>query len=806
MGTIIDRRGSTPRVFKSGENTIEAARQAAVAQVSAANAAASAAAAKLDADAAGASARLYATRADAVAALAVGVTFTSAETGVLRTYQRTGTSPFYVDLGDAFAPLGRNSITTITLEQFGGKADFTGNPATATDNYAALVLAMGVANRFVNPVIDLTASWPHVFEIVCRTGMYYFSQMPDVKVGIRIVGQASGLDDFNYGTSFVVAAGQPGPTFNTRNTAGGTTVTAGTSAAGSYLRGIALYSLGGGTSFTGSNIASNTYGMWLRTPVILEDCAIIGFMGNQIQIVARSGYGGALEGNANGWVVKGQLLLKGPDGSGHGIYIKGADTNVGHADKIQVRQCGLSGLFEDDTLGSNYVTVQVDDWNGQRRVSGSVGGCTYGGKYYLLIDPTAGIGASTTPGTNASVWCLVNDNYPSSTFFPAWSGSGNYAVAMPVFISGNSSSTSIQNLYTESGWSHIDGGAGGTGAIVWGGSGASRLTKRSRGVTVKSGLVNTIASQRGWAQLVEFASTDLGYPKFGNSIINVLGGDDSADLENGVLHRVTTALESVNYVERHTGTDIIREAGVGAARQPYWRLTGKNTTRQFGRGAAQPYLTELPGFFLGNPNDYSGGDARNISYASAAPTSGGPFAKGEIVFNNNPGPGKPEYWRCVVTGSPGTWIGKDVTPFQSGAAVSALTGTTSETVLATLSLSANLLGPNGTIDVDALWTLTNNANTKTLRARLGGASGLIFWSQAVGAFNTARGSGRIQNRNSPLAQVAFAGASFGSQGSAVITGAIDTTAAQTVVITGQLANAADSITLESYSVRITPDA
>lgn len=689
-----------------------------------------------------------------------------------------------------------------TLEQFGGKADWNG--VTGTDNYPALMLAIAAGLRWTNPTSDVTGSWPHTPEIRCGLGAYYFSQMPDLKCAVRLIGQSSGMDDFSYGTTFVVAAGAKGPTVNSRNTEAGGTVAATTSAMGSYFKGISFYSLGGGTSFTGANISGNTYGMWLRAPAVLEDVAIIGFGGNQLQVVGSTGAGGALEGNANGWTCKGKVMLKGPAASGHGLFVKGSDTNVGSIEDLQIRMAGLCGLFEDNTLGSSYSTVQVDDWNGQRNVAGSIGGCSYGGRYYLLIDPTAGIGAATTPGTNSGIWCPVNDNAPGASFFPAWSALGNYAVAMPVFITGNSSSTTIQNLYTESGWSHIDGGAGGTGANVWGGSGATRLTKRSRGVSTQGGLINAINNQRGWAQVVSYAAADPGFAKFGSSLVNVLGGDDSTDMENGVLHRVTAAAEGINYVVRHTGTDLIKEAGVSAPRQPYWRQTGKNTLRVYGRGVYQPYRTELPGFFLGNEGDYAGTNTRELSYNTTFPVAGGPYGKGDIIFNSDPGPGKPTFWQCVSAGSPGLWVAGEVEPFQSGAAGSALTGTTAETVLATLTVPGYVLGANGSLDVDALWTMTNNANAKTLRARLGGLAGWAFWSQSITTFNTARGAGRMQNRNSPLSQVSFAGVSFGGQASPVLTATVDTTASQTVVITGQLANAADSLTLESYTVRITP--
>lgn len=143
---------------------------------------------------------------------------------------------------------------------------------------------------------------------------------------------------------------------------------------------------------------------------------------------------------------------------------------------------------------------------------------------------------------------------------------------------------------------------------------------------------------------------------------------------------------------------------------------------------------------------------------------------------------------------------------QSGAAAT-LTGTLAETVLATLTVPAGWLGANGSAELaDALWSMTNNANSKTLRARLGGIGGFAFWSQAVTTSASARGMGRVQNANATNAQKAYSGASFGNSASAILTGAIDTSVAQTIVITGQLANAGDTLTLESLLIRINPGA
>lgn len=142
-------------------------------------------------------------------------------------------------------------------------------------------------------------------------------------------------------------------------------------------------------------------------------------------------------------------------------------------------------------------------------------------------------------------------------------------------------------------------------------------------------------------------------------------------------------------------------------------------------------------------------------------------------------------------------------PCKSAVAV-VLTGTTAETTLATCTLPGNTMGPNGQVEiVGALFSFTNNANTKTPRFKFGS---LTFQSSASSGTAGQQIAGRVANRNATNAQVAFAGSGTGfgtSTSNAPVTSAIDTTANVDITITGQLANSADTMTLESYMIRVT---
>ena len=141
----------------------------------------------------------------------------------------------------------------------------------------------------------------------------------------------------------------------------------------------------------------------------------------------------------------------------------------------------------------------------------------------------------------------------------------------------------------------------------------------------------------------------------------------------------------------------------------------------------------------------------------------------------------------------------------ASAVAASITGTTSETVLATVSIPAGAIGPNGILRVTSQWSYTNSANNKILRLRLGGLSGSTFFDVTQTTTAVYVDLGRlIHNVNSNAAQKSR-GASVtgaGSTGTAHITRTVDTTVALDLVFTGQLANTGETVTLESYVVEL----
>jgi len=141
---------------------------------------------------------------------------------------------------------------------------------------------------------------------------------------------------------------------------------------------------------------------------------------------------------------------------------------------------------------------------------------------------------------------------------------------------------------------------------------------------------------------------------------------------------------------------------------------------------------------------------------------------------------------------------------KSGLAVNTPADTT-EDILATVTIPANSMGANGVIEVVALWSCTNNANAKTARVRFGGIGGTIYESVSLANFASANTYATITNQNATNSQVGYSAAGFGTSTSALVTSAIDTTVDQTIVFTGQKATAGDTLTLNSYLIRLFTD-
>jgi hypothetical protein len=143
---------------------------------------------------------------------------------------------------------------------------------------------------------------------------------------------------------------------------------------------------------------------------------------------------------------------------------------------------------------------------------------------------------------------------------------------------------------------------------------------------------------------------------------------------------------------------------------------------------------------------------------------------------------------------------------QSAVAVSH-TGDTAAFTLATVTVLANSMGKNGRLAIKANFSITGVAGVRTAEVQFNGN-----WIGGSNADATATTSvlvdAEVANRNNAAAQ------RYGSQNGRpgvsafALVGAlaVDTTVDRTVTFVGQLGNAADTVTLESYQVLLFPKA
>jgi hypothetical protein len=132
-----------------------------------------------------------------------------------------------------------------------------------------------------------------------------------------------------------------------------------------------------------------------------------------------------------------------------------------------------------------------------------------------------------------------------------------------------------------------------------------------------------------------------------------------------------------------------------------------------------------------------------------------------------------------------------------------LTGTTTETNLAALRIPGGSMGAGGTINLQCFWTYPNSANAKTLQYRFtstpGSTSGGQMGSPPSPTTTTNTQTLHIVHNTAVNAQLVSPGqptAPFGSLAAAAFPNSIDTSADSFINVNGQLASAAETLTLQ----------
>lgn len=136
-------------------------------------------------------------------------------------------------------------------------------------------------------------------------------------------------------------------------------------------------------------------------------------------------------------------------------------------------------------------------------------------------------------------------------------------------------------------------------------------------------------------------------------------------------------------------------------------------------------------------------------------------------------------------------------PMINSAAIVTHTGTTAKTAVLTLPIKAGNMGPNDCYICLIMWSVTNNANLKTVDVDFGATNILNI---AASSQSGQQVMIMVQNRNSLSSQLSnqlVVSALYGSSGNPLVTLTENTGNDLNLVISATLASAADSFSIEN---------
>lgn len=553
--------------------------------------------------------------------------YTAAGDGGAAAYKRVGAQPIHslwVQSADlAFWELVPDSTGYINVRQAGAVGD------DATDDGQAFLDALAFASLNANVNDNAT------FGVIVPPGNFYLGATTlELKRTVHLVGQGAGLAGAKP-AKLRWDANVTGIVVHRHNTTGATTEADpnALSADGSKIEGLWLESAGG--TIAGVTDATKGHGVWLRARAVLRDLTIAGFPGNGINIVATAGGGGAIEGNANNWVIDGARIT-GCHMSG--VFVDGADVNAGSGSRIDVSSNGRWGIFDSSFLGNTWVACHAAT-NGVALIGENGAGQSSfvhlgGNRYAANADATPAQLVATQPGTNEAVWIFseVGAVHPNIPDWLAAQPEGTYFAGGSYRTDNANARNTLAGCYQESGQAP-----------------AQLVTP----TTVIGGLINGF---KGTASgLVD--GVLRGIVRAHNHLLYAPTRDLSLEVNPAVAHLLKLKaggdhVSGLNLAawDEATGHWLIGEHANSAARRPI-RITTDLNTQTYGRAAplAGGELSLQKGAWIGN-----GGNTRWFKGFDAKPASG-TFGRGDKVWNFNPiVPGDPAGWRITTAGAIGS--------------------------------------------------------------------------------------------------------------------------------------------------------
>ena len=512
----------------------------------------------------------------------------------------------------------------LTLEMFGGRADYAGLGNVGTDNLPALMAAAQFkpdATRTFAPTIHL------------GIGSYYFSATAEPRNVFHLKGEGTGyFAGGNVGavaTRFVTPINTTCLRIASRGTQGlGFSASLPEGAAGSTIEGICFEQATMGADLT-------AHGIHARGAPIIRNCQFDNIAGNCIEIGATAGSLGATEGNCNDWRVENVFCHS---SGGDGLHVWGADANAGVSTGVQTSY-GVLGCGIRDTayFVNTHIGAQITGYGN--------GGVQYGGRKYqgIALDPA--LLGSTVPGASLAVWYDLGALAAPNASFPAWVNGGSYRTTAPLIASGPAV---FVGTYIEGGGlygaAHAPLGTVIGNNMGWTDQTPVLETNAQMGVISQRG-IGHYRSTRGQTDHPAFGA--IGAEEF--TAIGTVDPDapgDSTKRSTILWHRVA----SRDWVWRYVNSDMVAAYYGGGATS--FSISGYGTTRTYGRNAVQPGVFSLHDPALIDATDSN--NARIIGIRAAAPTTGY-HARGEFYFNVNPSATGTLGWTCTTAGTPGTF-------------------------------------------------------------------------------------------------------------------------------------------------------
>ncbi len=539
--------------------------------------------------------------------------------------------PFDEDPTGATIVAWRQHGREVNLDWFGGAGDYEGAPGTATDNWPAIIGALGTLS--VDPEGASFIYHPSK-KLIINDGNYYFSNSIPLRRAVWIEGAGQGLLALR-STNLFFPPNKHGfiplykeldwdPATGVFSVLGSHTTTA----QGSLIEGVSILSTGSSTRGVGD-------GIHVRAAINVRNIRIAGFGGDGI----HSNCDGVsndpdVNGENNNFHYESVLI----ENCENGIYISNKDSSAGYGERIDTRNNRKWGIWDASFLGNTWVAPHAND-------NGEIYGIT------AIVDD----GADVLVTTDAAHNLVAGDEVTLHGY------EGATRLTYDLYpVEEVTSATQFRIANQQIGNAYESGGSVGYGGPF-----------RTEHIAARSIFIGAY-SEGGTQGASHFEAATI---ILGGLIGSVIGGfyhDPRTTFQNSISVQepqsdvqVTLGDTSIGVALRATGPgqnqfgtqlkwfDKFQDGG------SWWFMNGNGNERMLG------FTTDSSGFnfgraspVVGRPFTYAlwlgGADnkARCVTYADTAPTEG-EWARGDVIYNRDPAPNGYVGWVCTTGGVAG---------------------------------------------------------------------------------------------------------------------------------------------------------